>query len=105
VTITGDGYGYVTASGFWAGRRAQARLWTDDSTALSRWVAAKSPGVVILYERYLRESNPELLTALDEGLPGLEPIGRFEGGRAGRVRVWRATHAVAPLRAASAGDH
>jgi putative flippase GtrA len=105
VTITGDGYGYVTASGFWAGRRAQARLWTDDSTALSRWVAAKSPGVVILYERYLRESNPELLTALDEGLPGLEPIGRFEGGRAGRVRVWRATQGVAPFRAASARDH
>jgi putative flippase GtrA/4-amino-4-deoxy-L-arabinose transferase-like glycosyltransferase len=95
-TVTGDGYGYVTASGFWAGRRTQARIWTDDSAALSRWVAARSPGVVILYERYLRESNPELLEVLDEGLPGLEPIHTFDGGRAGRVRVWRTTGQSAP---------
>jgi 4-amino-4-deoxy-L-arabinose transferase-like glycosyltransferase len=100
VTITGDGYGYVTASGFWAGRRAQARIWADDSAALSRWVAAKSPGVVILYERYLREFNPELIKALDEGLPGLDPVRTFEGGRAGRVGVWRTTPDLAPVLAA-----
>jgi hypothetical protein len=47
VTITGDGYGYVTASGFWAGRRTQARIWADDSAALGRWVAGRSPGIVI----------------------------------------------------------
>jgi hypothetical protein len=101
MTVTGDGYGYVTASGFWAGRRAQARIWTDDSAALSRWVAGRSPGVVILYERYLRESNPELLKALDDGLPGLEPMHTFDGGRAGRVRVWRATQRSTPILAAA----
>jgi len=88
-SVVGDGYGYITASGFWAGRRAQARLWTDDPAALGRWVSNRSPGVVILYEKYLRESNPELLQALDDGVPGLEPIKTFYAGRAGRVRVWR----------------
>ena len=105
VTVTGDGYGYVTASGFWAGRRTQARIWTDDSAALGRWVADRSPGIVILYERYLRESNPELLKALDDGLPGLEAMHVFDGGRAGRVRVWRAMQVVPPALAAVTGAH
>jgi len=105
VTVTGDGYGYVTASGFWAGRRTQARIWTDDSAALGRWVADRSPGIVILYERYLRESNPELLKALDDGLPGLEPMREFDGDRAGRVRVWRASQLVPPALAARPGAH
>ncbi|MFO1406402.1 MAG: GtrA family protein [Steroidobacteraceae bacterium] len=86
--ITGDGYGYVTASGFWAGRRTLPRAWTDDPARLSAWVRARAPGVVILYERYLRESNPELLGALDHGLPGLVPRRTFDAGRAGRVMIW-----------------
>jgi hypothetical protein len=87
--IVGDGYGYITASGFWAGRRTQARVWTDDPAALGKWVAERSPGVVILYEKYLRESNPELLAVLDQGIPGLAPVQAFDAGRMGRVRVWR----------------
>lgn len=99
--ITGDGYGYVTASGFWAGRRTQARLWTDDAAELGAWVTRRAPGVVILYERYLRESNPELLRVLDEGLPGLVPVHTFDAGRAGRVRVWQ-TAGTSTLVAATA---
>jgi len=86
--ITGDGYGYVTASAFWAGRRALPRAWTAEAAELSAWAQQRTPGVVVLYERYLRESNPELLSALDEGLPGLVPLHTFDAGRAGRVRVW-----------------
>jgi len=86
--ITGDGYGYVTASGFWAGRRTLPRAWAADTSELSAWARENSPGVVILYERYLRESNPELLRALEEGLPGLVVLHTFDAGRAGRVRVW-----------------
>ena len=86
--IVGDGYGYVTASGFWAGRRAQPRAWTDDAAELSTWAGEQAPGVIILYERYLRDFNPELLPALREGLPGLQPLRTFDAGRAGRVQVW-----------------
>jgi len=92
--ITGDGYGYVTASGFWAGRRALPRAWTADVTELSAWAQQRAPGVVILYERYLRESNPELLHALDDGLPGLVPLHSFDAGRAGRVQVWSTASAT-----------
>jgi hypothetical protein len=92
--ITGDGYGYVTASGFWAGRRALPRTWTADAAELSAWTQERAPGVVILYERYLRDSNPELLPALDDGLPGLVPLQTFDAGRAGRVRVWSTRSAV-----------
>jgi hypothetical protein len=92
--ITGDGYGYVTASGFWAGRRALPRAWTADATELSAWAQQRAPGVVVLYERYLRDSNPELLPALDAGLPGLVPLHSFDAGRAGRVRVWSTASTV-----------
>ena len=96
--IAGDGYGYVTASGFWAGRRALPRVWTADVTELSAWAQQRAPGVIILYERYLRESNPELLHALDAGLPGLVPLHTFDAGRAGRVRIW-STAAAPPVAA------
>jgi len=103
--ISGDGYGYVTASGFWAGRRALPRAWTADATELSEWVEARAPGVVVLYERYLRESNPELMGALDAGLPGLVPLQTFNAGRAGRVRVWRTDGgSIAYAHARSSGD-
>jgi putative flippase GtrA len=96
--IAGDGYGYVTASGFWAGRRALPRVWTADVTELGAWAQQRAPGVIILYERYLRDSNPELLPALDAGLPGLVPLHTFDAGRAGRVRVW-STAAAPPVAA------
>jgi putative flippase GtrA len=99
VRILGDGYGYVTASGFWAGRRALPRVWTADSAELAAWTESQAPGIVILYERYLRESNPELLHALDDGLPGLVPLQSFETGRAGKVRVWAT--AGTPVRTAA----
>jgi hypothetical protein len=90
VAISGDGYGYVTASAFWAGRRAQPRLWTDDRAALAQWAQARAPGAVVVYEGYLRESNPELLGVLDTGLPGLRLMHTFAFGQGGRVQVWMA---------------
>ena len=33
--IAGDGYGYVSSSSFWAGRKGEPRLWTADAAALA----------------------------------------------------------------------
>jgi hypothetical protein len=88
VAISGDGYGYVAASAFWAGRRAEPRLWTDDRAALARWAQGRAPGAVVVYERYLRDSNPELLDILDDGLPGLHLARSFDFAPDGRVQVW-----------------
>ncbi len=85
-TIVGDGYGYVAASAYWAGRRARPRLWTESPAELA--ASLDDDAVLVLYERYLRESNPELLSSLDEGLPGMERIASFEFERVGRVQAW-----------------
>jgi len=103
VAITGDGYGYVTATGFWAGRRAMPRLWTDDAASLGEWVNAGGPRVLIVYERYLRESNPELLKVLDEGVPSLTLAQSFRFPRVGRVQVWTSDIAGSRLADAASG--
>jgi putative flippase GtrA/4-amino-4-deoxy-L-arabinose transferase-like glycosyltransferase len=87
VRIVGDGYGYVSASAFWAGRQAEPRVWTDESAVLAESVAEDA--VLILYERYLRDANPELLATLDEGLPGMVRVAEFEFPRVGRVQAWQ----------------
>jgi hypothetical protein len=86
-TILGDGYGHVSASAFWAGRQAIPRPWTDSETKLAEHVGAGD--VLILYERYVREANPELLHTFDGGIPGMERIKEFEFPRIGRVQVWK----------------
>jgi hypothetical protein len=92
VQIVGDGYGYVSASAFWAGRRAEPRMWTDNGQSLADSVS--DDAVLILYERYLREANPELLPSLDDGLPGMVRIAEFDFPRIGRVQAWRHIGAV-----------
>ena len=87
VKIVGDGYGYVSASAFWAKRQAEPRVWTDEPAVLAESVGEDS--VLILYEGYLNEANPELLDALDHGLPGMIRIAEFEFPRVGRVQAWR----------------
>ncbi len=87
VDIVGDGYGYVSASAFWAKRQAEPRIWTDEPAVLAESIGDEA--VLILYERYLKEANPELLATLDHGLPGMTRIAEFEFPRVGRVQAWR----------------
>jgi hypothetical protein len=96
VQIVGDGYGYVSASALWAGRRAEPRMWTDDKEILANSVGDNA--VLILYERYLREANPELLSSLDDGLPGMIRIVEFDFPRIGRVQAWRHIDVVEHVR-------
>ena len=86
--IAGDGYGYVSSSSFWAGRKGEPRLWTEDAAALATAARARQQPVLVLYEEYLRDANPQLLTVLDDGVPGMELAARFEFPRVGRVQVW-----------------
>jgi hypothetical protein len=96
VQIVGDGYGYVSASALWAGRRAEPRMWTDDKEILANSVGDNA--VLILYERYLREANPELLSSLDDGLPGMIRIVEFDFPRIGRVQAWHHIDVVEHVR-------
>ncbi len=44
--------------------------------------------MLILYEEYLRQANPELLPALDTGLPGMQWLKQFDFDRVGRVAIF-----------------
>jgi putative flippase GtrA len=86
--ISGDGYGFVTTSAFWAGRRAEPRIWASDPATLGEWALAHGPRVIVVYERYLREFNPELLPVLDGGIPGLARRASFTVEGAGHIVVY-----------------
>ena len=60
VGLYGDGYGYVAASSFWAGRQAKPRPWTDSGETLAKWLESRGPAVLIVYDPYVREYNPGL---------------------------------------------
>ena len=86
--IAGDGYGYVSASTFWAGVKGEPRLWVDDPAALAPWARDKGFGVVLLFEDYVRGANPQLRITFDYGIPGMQRLQAFEFPRVGRVDVW-----------------
>ncbi|MDH3986450.1 MAG: GtrA family protein [Gammaproteobacteria bacterium] len=86
--IAGDGYGYVSSSSFWAGRKGEPRLWVADAGTLASVASERQQPVLLLFEEYLRSANPQLLPVLDEGIPGMQLAARFEFPRVGRVQVW-----------------
>lgn len=85
--IAGGGYGYVSASTFWAGIRGQPRHWVEDPARLTPWARANGYAVILLYEPYVRAANPQLLAALEDGVPGMRTLERFDFERIGRVVV------------------
>ena len=87
--IAGDGYGYVSASTFWADRKGEPRRWTETSEALATWARDQGFQVLILYEEYLREANPELLPVLETGISGMHQLHEFHFPRIGRVILWQ----------------
>ncbi len=86
--IAGDGYGYVSSSSFWAGRKGEPRLWTEHAATLAEAARERGEPVLVLYEEYLRNANPQLLPVLDDGIPGMQLAAGFEFPRVGRVQVW-----------------
>jgi hypothetical protein len=100
--IAGDGYGYVSSSSFWAGRKGEPRLWTKDAGELADAARNREQPVLVLYEEYLRNANPQLLPVLDDGVPGMELAKRFEFPRVGRVQVWILAGATARVAMATA---
>jgi hypothetical protein len=86
--IAGDGYGYVSSSSFWAGVKGEPRLWTEHATALAEAARERGEPVLVLYEEYLRNANPQLLPAMDDGIPGMQLAAGFEFPRVGRVQIW-----------------
>jgi 4-amino-4-deoxy-L-arabinose transferase-like glycosyltransferase len=87
--IVGCGYGNVTTTAFLAGRPAVPRLWTDHPEELARFVAARRSHWLVLYEPFLRDANPELLGALDHGVPGFERACEVRDAQGRRSQIFR----------------
>jgi len=96
VSIYGDGYGYVSSTSFWAGRRAEPRPWTNSGEQLADWLNQKGPAVLILYDGYRRQFNPDFAGLSLDGAERLEKavVLPFHGND--RVVVW-ANHAALGL--------
>jgi len=71
-----------------AGRKAEPRLWTEDAAGLVSSARERGQPVLLLYEEYLRNANPQLLPVMEEGIPGMQLAARFQFPRVGRVQVW-----------------
>jgi hypothetical protein len=86
-TLVGCGYGHVTNTAFLAGRAARPRVWTSDPADLADFVAGRHSRWLVLYEAFLREANPELLPALERGVPGFDRVHEARDNHGLRAQV------------------
>ena len=87
--LVGGGYGFVTTTAFLSDHPATPRLWTDDPSALAPAVAAAGGRWLLLYQGFLERANPELLSALDDGLPGFSRVAECSDEPGARVVLYR----------------
>jgi 4-amino-4-deoxy-L-arabinose transferase-like glycosyltransferase len=100
VRITGCRRGCSKVTAFWAHREISYRMWTPDPDELVKYCKDTRQPVLVLFEEYLRLANPELLPALDEGLPGMKLLKAFKfPPPGGRVNIYALEDAVPQLEA------
>ena len=87
--IVGCGYGYVSTTGFVVSRRTVSRTWADKASQLAEFARIHAADWVIVYEPFLRAANPELLSVLDEGIPGFERVFEVRDYRGWRSQIYR----------------
>ena len=97
VSVSGDGYGYASTSGFWSGRRVQPRPWSESGEELGRWLAARGPTVMLVYDRFRREFNPGLELAEDGHERGMVRIAVLPFRGRDQVEVWANQAAAAVI--------
>jgi hypothetical protein len=97
VAVSGDGYGYAAASAFWSGRRIHPRPWSESGEELGRWLAARGPSVMLIYDGFRREFNPALSLADDGSEPGMTRIATLPFRGRDRVEVWANAAAAAEI--------
>lgn len=90
--ITGCGYGHITTTAFHAGRVGIPRLWTSEPGALRGFAVARGCRWLVIYERFLRDANPELLPVLESGVPGFRRVLEVRDARGHRSQVYVLAH-------------
>ncbi len=87
--LIGCGYGFVSTTGFLAKRQTVSRLWDDNPGNIVDFVRENKQKWLVLYESFLRTSNPELLPTLEGGVPGMELAFEALDHNQQRVQVYR----------------
>ena len=87
--IAGDGFGFVTTTGFLAGHRTISRFWDPDSTSLMEFLLRHDVRWLVVYESYLEKVNPEILSILDTGLPAMKLVYQTHDQHNRRIQVYR----------------
>ncbi len=87
--VAGDGFGYVSTTGFLSGHRTVSRFWDEDPVGLVEFLLRKDARWLVVYEAYLHEVNPEVLSILDGGLPGMKLRFETQDRHHNRIQVYQ----------------
>ena len=88
-TIVGDGYGFVSTTGFLAQYPTANRLIHYDPQKVVDFVKAKHAEWLILYEPFIVRVNPELLPYLSRGMPEMTLQYQVTDNMNRRIQVYR----------------
>ncbi|MDP1835048.1 MAG: GtrA family protein [Chlamydiales bacterium] len=86
--LVGDGYGYISNTGFLAKHPYLARLWTDDPQRIIDFVQEHQAHWLIMYEPFIEKGNKQLLPILDSGLPGAKKLYETKDRQGKRYQIY-----------------
>lgn len=86
--IVGDGYGYITKTGFLSHRPILARIWTEDPKEIVEFMKKNNAHWLIIYEPFLEKGNKGLLSILDSGLPGMKKVFEIQDSDKKRYQIY-----------------
>ena len=87
--LFGDGYGYISNTGFLIPNPISIRPWSEDVDKLTKSVKNKGGEWLIIYEGFLKEYNPELLIVLQKGVPDAKKMFETSDGYGTRSQIYK----------------
>ncbi len=90
-TLVGCGYGFISTTGFLAQHPTINRLIHYDPRRIVNFVREHNSHWLILYEPFLLKVNPELLPALEVGLPGMKLVFQTKDDHQRRIQIYHLT--------------
>ncbi len=86
--IVGDGYGYISSTGFLSERQTIPRIWTNDPKEIIKFLQEKNAHWLILYEPFIEKGNPELIPYLGSSIDGLKKMYEIKDDKDKRYQIY-----------------
>lgn len=87
--VAGDGFGFISTTGFLSGHRTVSRFWDQNPVGLVEFLLRQDARWLVVYEAYLNEANPEVLSILKDGLPGMKLRFETQDRHHNRIQVYQ----------------